>query len=106
MTEDKIAAIERAIEAIRYARADPGCPEYAAYNLLREYASALRTETPVTVGRVLRAMEYQIQAAKKVKAGLGSYDIGHCQTITESLCGRWWPTVRAALERFEKESVA
>jgi len=103
IVEHKIKAIERALEAMRYARSDPNCPEHAAYNLLREYAIELRRQTTKETNRVLLAMTDQINRAKIYRARFGYYDAGHAQTLTEALCGRWWPTVRHALK--SKESV-
>lgn len=102
---DKIAAIEKAISELRYARNDPTCPEHAAYNLLVERAAELRAQTPKETNRVLLAMADQINRARRFRAQHGYYDGGHAQTITEALCGRWWPVVQQALERSDAAPV-
>lgn len=96
---DKIAAIEKALEEMRYARDDSTCPEHAAYHLLKEYIGELRAQTPAEKNRVLFAMTHQVNVARRQKVTQGFYDTGTAMTICESICGRWWPVVRAALEQ-------
>jgi hypothetical protein len=102
---DQIAAVEKALDDIRYARSDSTCPEHAAYNLLKEYAAELRAQTPGEISRVLAGMTDQVDRARRAKAQLGFYEIGNAQAICESVCGRWWAVIRRALEQFEKETV-
>jgi|HubBroStandDraft_6_1064221.scaffolds.fasta_scaffold811352_1 hypothetical protein len=96
-TQDRIAAIERALDGIRYARGDATCPEHAAYNLLKSYAADLRAQTPTEINRVLLGMTDQINRAKTHRAKFGYYDAGHAQTLAEGLCGRWWKVINHAL---------
>lgn len=95
---EQIARVEKALDEIRYARRDPTCPEYLAFTLLQEYAAELRARTPAEINRVLAAMTDQVDRARRHKAQHGHLDLGHAQTITEALCGRWWPTIEKALK--------
>ena len=101
--EEKLAAVGRALDDLRHIKNDPTAPEYGAYCMLKEYAVELRAQTSQERSRVLLALEDQVSRAKRFNAQHGHYDIGHCQTITEALCGRWLPTVRAALRQFQPE---
>lgn len=76
----------------------------AEIEVLREIEVGLRAEAPRQIGRVLEAMTFQIEIAKRSKARLGFIEIGNIQTLAEGLCGRWWPTVERALQQFEKEA--
>jgi hypothetical protein len=100
----KLAAVERLLDDLRWARGGKA-PEAETYDALLAIAVDLRAETPEEAGRVLRAMTDQVDRARRGKARLGFYDVGHAQNITEALCGRWWPTVRKALEQFERETI-
>lgn len=101
-TQQKLAAVERLLDDLRWARGG-NAPEAETYDALLAIAVDLRAETPQEVGRVLQAMADQVDRARRGKARLGFYNIGNAQTITEALCGRWWSTVKKALERFEEQ---
>jgi hypothetical protein len=99
-TDQKIAAVDRLLDDLRWARGQDVL-EAATFDALVEIAKELRAETPAEAGRVLLAMTDQVDRARQGRARLGFYDVGNAQTICEALCGRWWPTVRKAMERFE-----
>jgi hypothetical protein len=101
-TRQKLAAVERLLGDLRWARGSQA-PEAETYDALLAIAVDLRAGAPKEAGRVLAAMTDQVQRARRGKSRLGFYDVGHMQTLTEALCGRWWPTVERALQRFEKE---
>lgn len=97
-TEEKIALVEELLEDLRWARGTKA-PEAATYDKLLAIATDLRATTPKEIGRVLAAMLDQIQRARRFRARNGYYQTGHMQTITEALCGRWWPTVERSLQQ-------
>jgi len=101
-TRQKLAAVERLLDDLRWSRGTKA-PEAETYDALLAIAVELRAQTPVEAGRVLKAMTDQVQRARRGKSRLGFYDGGNAQTITEALCGRWWPTVERALQTFEQQ---
>ena len=102
-TAQKLAAVERLITDLRWARGSQA-PEAETYDALLAIAVDLRAGTPAEMGRVLRAMTDQINRARKGKTRLGFYDVGHMQNLCEAICGRWFPTIEKALQRFEREA--
>jgi hypothetical protein len=101
-TRQKLAAVERLLDDLRWARGKRA-PESETYDALLSIAVDLRAETPAEAGRVLKALTDQIDRARRGKARLGFYDAGNAMTICEAVCGRWFPTIRKALEQFERE---
>ncbi len=98
-TQDKIAAIDWMLDYLRKS----GVEHSDVFDGLKAIAVDLRAETPKEIGKTLRAMAHQVEYARRTKRQVGAYDHGTMQTITEALCGRWWPVVENALQRFEKE---
>lgn len=101
--DQKIQAVDRLLDDLRWARNDPAVPEHITYKALTAIAVDLRAQTPKEAGKVLRSMTHQVDTARHTKARLGYFEHGQLQTITEATCGRWWPTVRRALELYESE---
>ena len=104
--EEKIAAVDRLLDELRFARSDPTYPEYVSYHALREIAADLRAKMPAQIGVVRQALQFQTKVAKRHYAQHGCYAIGHAMTICEALCGKWGTTIEKALEHFEREAVS
>jgi len=102
-TQEKLAAVERLLDDLRWARGKRDTTEAQTYEALAAIATDLRAGTPKEAGRVLAAFTDQVQRARRGKVRLGFYDVGNAQTICEAVCGRWFPTIRKALEQFERE---
>jgi hypothetical protein len=99
--EEKMAAVDHALDSMRVA-GDTG-PHFEA---MKAIAIDLRAEGPKEISKTLRAMTHQVRAALRGKAQLGFFDHGAMQTITEGLCGRWWPVIERALQHYEKEKAS
>ena len=104
-TAQKLAAVERLLDDLRWSRGSQA-PEAETYDALLAIAGDLRAGTPAEMGRVLRAMTDQINRARKGKSRLSFYDVGHMQTLTEAICGRWWPVIENALRQYERETAS
>lgn len=102
-TDQKIAAVDRLLYDLRWARGRTDVVEGETHAALVAISAELHAGQPESIGRTLAAMTDQIDRARQGKARHGQFEIGHCQTITEGLCGRWWPVVAQALRRFEQE---
>lgn len=103
-TRDKIAAVDRLIHDLRWLRDLPNHPQYVEYQALKEIHADLVAETPKEITKVLGAIAFQVESARKSKARIGIIEIGNMQTLAEGMMGRWWPVVKKALERFEEAS--
>ena len=101
--DQKIAAVDRLLQDLRWARGRTDVLEGETHAALVAISAELHAEQPETIGRVLAAMTDQVDRARQGKARHGQFEIGHCQTLAEGLCGRWWPTVARALRQFEQQ---
>lgn len=101
---DKIAAVDRLLDDFRWAREQPQEPEHATFHALVAIAADLRAQTPKESSKVLRAMSHQVDVIKRTKAQIGYIDHGQMENLTNAVTGRWWPTIRAALENHERET--
>ena len=101
-TQDKIAAVERLIDDLRWSRNDPAVPEHATYQALKEIARDLRGRLPEAPGKALLALQRRLADAAASKTVLG-FEQRALMGIGEEVIGRW-PTVRQALERFGTEA--
>lgn len=102
--KQKLATLEWAIECLRSYRALPGTPENGHYDTFKHMAAEIRAREPERINTVLRAMTDAVDAAKRSRSRIGGYlEIGHMQHISEGLLGRWWPTVKMALEKLSTE---
>lgn len=102
--EEKLAAVERCIEDFRWTRDNPEDHdkiEYQTYLAMCEIAAELRKGVPTAAGPALTELQRRIDTIDRSKTEFG-YSINALKSAAEELVGRW-PTVRAALERFEKE---
>lgn len=99
--EDQIAAVNRLIEDLRWARSDPKVPEHATYNAMKQIAVDLAARQPGKAGEARASIGSRIADAVRTKTALG-YSIRHMQGIAEEVIGRW-PVIEYALERAERE---
>lgn len=97
---EMIEALEDLIQTYKYARYRPENPDYAAYHTLRALAADLRARNPGAVSVAQRGLQEAIDACLQSKTAMG-YENGRLCRVAQELIGRW-PTVRQALERFEK----
>jgi hypothetical protein len=98
--EEKLAAVERLIVDLRWARNDPALPEHKTLAALKAIALDLRGQHAGAPRRTLDALTFQINSAARSKARVGHVEIGHLQAVAECLTAHW-SVVRQALERFE-----
>jgi non-ribosomal peptide synthetase component F len=96
-----LAGVEAMIEAMRWARSQPGTPEHATLELLKAIARNLRAQLDGASSRTMISLEYRINAALRQKARLGYYEIGALQGIGEEVIGKW-PVLRRALDGMEE----
>lgn len=101
-TRDKIAAVDRILQDMRWVRDMPNDPQYRAYQALKEVYADLLAEKPKEITKVLQAISFQVEVARKSKARCGMIELGNQKTLAEGISGRWWPVVKKALERFEE----
>jgi hypothetical protein len=101
-TQDKIAAVDQILDDLR----NGGLGNGHLIEAMKAIAVDLRAETPKEIGKTLRAMTHQVEYARRTRRQQGAYDHGTMQTITEALCGRWWPVIERALQQFEKEKAS
>jgi hypothetical protein len=99
-TEEKLAEVERQIEALRRLAATED--NYRQIRIVRSIAADLRGRLGGAPSIALAELERRIVFAHRSKTRLG-YDRGALVGIAEELIGRW-PTVKQALERFGGES--
>lgn len=100
---EKLAAVERCIEDFRWTRDHQDLIEYQTYLAMCELAAEIRKGTQAAAGTARAELGRRIEDATRSKTMLG-YSINALRGIAEELIGRW-PTVRAALEQFEKEAI-
>lgn len=98
-TQQKIEAIDQLLDDLRTGDLGNG----HLIEAMKAIAIDLRAETPKEIGKTLRAMTHQVEYARRTRRQIGAYDHGTMQTITEGLCGRWWPVIARALQHYEKE---
>lgn len=102
-TADKIAAVDWLLDDLREWRDDHSAPEARAFHALKAIAVDLRAQTPKEAGKVRRAMEHQVNVIKRTKAQIGYLEYGQLMALADATCGRWWPIIQRALERYEQE---
>lgn len=102
-TEDKIAAVERLITDLRWARYDPAVPEHATFLALKEIARDLRGRTPGAPSKALLALQRRLANAAASKTKGNGFDRGALAGIGEETIARW-PCIRQSLERFGAEA--
>lgn len=99
--EEKLAVVERMIEAHRWARSAPGTKEQETWLALRAIASDVRATLPTAPGRTLQALSFQVDSARRSRARIGYLDVSHQQAVAEALLAHWL-VVRRALELIER----
>lgn len=95
--DEQIAAVDRCLEDFRHARSQPGTLENKTYFALRAIADELRGRKPEACRHTLRLLAARVDAARSVRMADGAM-----RGVAEVLISRW-PTVRQALEKFERE---
>lgn len=101
--DDKLAALDWAIEDLRDWRSEPGSRENEIYRIMKAIRKDLAAQQPGEPGRALLELQRRIADAAPTK-GQGSLGfapealIGLGQTVIG-----FWPVVRQALTRFGAE---
>lgn len=99
---EQLAAVERTLDDMRWAREKPDTLEHQTYHAMKALAVRLRGETPKEAGKVLRQMADRVGRARADKEQFGGVlSGGPALAISEALIGRWWAVVKPALERYE-----
>jgi len=105
--EEKLAAVERTIEDFRWtrdedARTSEGAHrEYQTYLAMCELAKELRKGVPAKACQAMIDLQGMMDAVNTTLTPLG-FSINALRHLAEALIAHW-PTVRKALEQFEKE---
>jgi hypothetical protein len=71
--------------------------------VLRSIEVEIRSQSDRQIGKVLEAMTFQVEMARRSKARLGFIEHGNMQTLAEGICGAWWTTIKHCLQH-EKEA--
>lgn len=100
---EKLVELEDLITHFRYARFTPEVPEHVTYITLTACARDLRGRMAVTVSETQHELQRALDQMHGSKTALG-YEAGKMRHVAEMLRGRW-PTVRQALERFERADI-
>ncbi len=98
--DDKLEALSHAIRNIRWVRGEPEHPQYRTFVALKSLAADVKGAQPIVVLTTLRTLDRRMDEAKRA-----GFPQGHMIGLAQELIGRW-PTVRQALERFERETAA
>lgn len=98
--DEKLAELEELIETFRYARYSPNLPEHRIYVTLIASARDLRGRMATAPGEAQRELQRALDQLHASKTDLG-YEAGKLRHVAETFRGKW-PTVRQALERFER----
>ncbi len=104
-TDEKIAAIEEMIVAMRWARQYPGHPEHKQLEALKEVAAELRARKPELHGSTRHEIGALVALAVRQPEADGRYRDSYLVGIGQRVIGRW-RVIEFALERCEKETVA
>lgn len=99
--EEKIDVVETLIEEYRWARNVETAPEHRIYGALKEIATDLRAATPAARSKVVDALRFQVDSAKRGKARIGYMEIGHMQALAEAVLAHW-AVIKLALETKER----
>jgi hypothetical protein len=86
--EQKIHAVESAIEEFRWARAETDLPEHGIWLILKAVAAELRLDLPQTADEAFNALEFQISSAQRAKAN-GQFSNGHQKALAEAVLAHW-----------------
>lgn len=95
--DGKIQIVERIIENLRWARAEPDAPEHDQYTVMKTIAKDLRQSRQANPTKALYDLTAAIDSAEETKTRHG-HSIGSLQDIAWAVLSHW-PAVKRALER-------
>ena len=96
--DGKIQIVERIIENLRWARAEPDTPEHDQYTVMKTIAKDLRQSRRANPSVALAALTEAVTNAEKSKSRIGGHPINSLQEVAWALMEHW-PEVKRALER-------
>ena len=101
--DDKIAAIEKAINAARLVHRSPGSVAQQTYEALKEIGKDLRARQELPQNNTLGQLGRLLERMKNAPRNGRFYDTGHLVAVANFVIGKW-PMISQALERFGEES--
>lgn len=102
---EKLTTVEVLITHWRSGRLSPILNERRTLLILKEIADDIRARDPNQATETIRMLERAIENARRAlhrTTNAFGYPPGNLREVAEIAIGRW-PSIREALERFEKE---
>lgn len=104
--DEKLGAVEAAIEELRWARNEPDIPEHRRLAALKSIAEDLRATKPEASSKALNVVEQHINAAKRKKERFGYLEVGSYRSVCEAVLAHWAAIRRALVIAAEAKSDA
>lgn len=100
--QEKMLAVEKAIDRARAGRRDPGSDAQSHYEALKSVAKDIQARMELPAAEALVELARALENLVRSKTALG-YDEGKMNAVAQVVVNKW-PTISMALERFGEES--